>query len=503
MVRQQPRLRRLEELLNSYRKSQGCKLIQRENQGRHLIEALKDNEVVGMTVDQGGASGMNASFFGKDASMATGAFRLALKYETVILPAYCARIKGPYLKIIIEQPFEVSKSSDIMQDIQGNLGRLMPIFQRYIEKYPYDYLWSYKIWKYSREKNILILSDGKAGHLRQSQAVAKVLGSCLEAQGKSYAVTTVDVKFKSNFSKSVLVLSSCLSGKYHCQGCLWCLRNFLEAQAYAQLRKARPDFIISCGSALSPINYILSRQYLAKSIVVMRPALLGVNRFNLVIMPWHDQPPKKKNVLVTDGALNIIDDEVLKAHAQRLIAIGGGALRPYPNIGFLIGGDSKKFRLKDKEILEAIAQLKTIATNINADILATTSRRTPAEIEEIVKRELGSCPRCKLLVIANEKNIPEAVAGILGLSQMVVSSCESISMISEAAASKRYVLVFGKDGLSKKHRRFLEHLEQRGHIYLTSADKLSSRMQQLWQDQPASKALMDNIRLEEALGKLL
>jgi mitochondrial fission protein ELM1 len=76
-------------------------------------------------------------------------------------------------------------------------------------------------------------------------------------------------------------------------------------------------------------------------------------------------------------------------------------------------------------------------------------------------------------------------------------------MISEAAASKRYVLVFGKDGLSKKHRRFLEHLEQRGHIYLTSADKLSSRMQQLWQDQPASKALMDNIRLEEALGKLL
>jgi len=55
---------RLNALLNAYRKRHGCKLIQRKNETRQLVEALLANEAVGMTMDQGGKSGEPVKFFG-------------------------------------------------------------------------------------------------------------------------------------------------------------------------------------------------------------------------------------------------------------------------------------------------------------------------------------------------------------------------------------------------------------------------------------------------------
>jgi len=49
------------------------------------------------------------------------------------------------------------------------------ILERYIRKYPHEYFWFYKIWKYSNLKPVVILSDGKTGHIRQSQAALKLI----------------------------------------------------------------------------------------------------------------------------------------------------------------------------------------------------------------------------------------------------------------------------------------------------------------------------------------
>ena len=107
-VREQ-KFTRLNALLNSYRRQKGCKLIERQNQTRQLIEALKNNEAIGLTADQGGSLGELVTFFGKDASMATGALKLALKYDSVILPAYYTRVKGPYIKTVIDRPLKSRK----------------------------------------------------------------------------------------------------------------------------------------------------------------------------------------------------------------------------------------------------------------------------------------------------------------------------------------------------------------------------------------------------------
>lgn len=490
---------RLNELLNSYRMQKGCRIIRRDGQMRQVIEALKNNESIGMTCDQGGKNGIPLKFFGKEASWATGAIRLALKYDAAILPIFYVRINGAYHKVIIGPAFKIKKTGNPKTDIRDNLAEIIRLFERYILTYPKEYLWTYKIWKYSGQKRILILSDAKAGHLRQSQAVAKTLSDYLRDKGISGLIETREVVFKSKFSKQCLAICGSFSGKYTCQGCLWCLRKFLREDSYKSLIGLTADIIISCGSSVAAVNYILSAQNQAKSVVIMRPSLLSMKRFNLVVMPRHDNPPRRKNVVVTQGALNLIDEDYLKEASRKLIGSSAGALEPGQfYAGLLIGGDTRDFYLRPGLMKEVISQLKRFAQKENAKLLVSTSRRTSCEIEELLKKEFRGYAGLGLLVIANENNSPYTVGGILGLSKIVVVSPESISMVSEAASAGCYTIVF-KSGVDKRHRVFLNYLADKKYIHLAQANELSSLASEIAATHPAINRLEDRIAIRDAL----
>lgn len=496
-------LPRLNKLLNSYRRQKRCRIFEKGNDLRQLIEALKNNEAIGMTVDQGGRSGVLVKFFGKNASFATGALKLALKYDVTILPVFYRRIEGLNHKVTVEPPFKIKQTGDLEKDIVNNLQELAQIFQRHIQANPREYLWTYKLWKYSNHKDILILSDGKAGHLRQIEAAAKTLSAYLTDRGISTSVRTVELNFKNKFSRYLVTFCGCFAGKYQCQGCLGCLRRFLNTDTYESLISAVADIVISCGSSLAAINYIISKENQAKSIVIMRPSVLSFNRFDLVIMPGHDNPPKRKNVVVTEGALNLIDERYLKQQAQELTQASGARPQvPGVNIGVLIGGDTKDFRL-DKESLEVIISgLKSFAQKENVGLLVSTSRRTSPEVEQLVKDKFKDFLQCKFLVIASEDNPPFAVGGILGLSNIVIVSPESISMVSEAASSGRYVIVF-KSKLDYRHRNFLAHLADKKYIYLVQPEDIGALINKIISQQPVINVLQDTDTLKQALGRII
>ena len=500
----------LNNLLNRYRTQKGCRLIQRKNQIRQLIEILKRNEAVGMTADQGGKTGIQVKFFSKIASMPTGAVSLALKYGAVIIPVFFTRLHGPYTKVIVEQPFEIKKSNNYKKDLSDNLQAIVSLFEKYITMYPKEYLWSYKIYKYGNDRNILILSDGKTGHLRQSETVARIIKVYLVGKGIDAELYTREIKFKSDLSRNALALSSCLAGKYNCQGCLWCLRRFLKRDSYESVVGLKPDIIISCGSSVACVNFVLSRENLAKSIVVTRPSILSTKRFDLVIMPRHDHLPERKNIVVTEGALNLIDEQYLDNCVSRIAyRVSRDDNKPLETsdkrlyIGLLIGGDTKNFCLTKEKIFEVIRQIKSASEKLNADILVTTSRRTSGEVELAIKNEFQQYPRCRLLIIANENNIPDVVGGILGLSAIVITSPESISMISEAVSSKKYVLVFQAAGLSRKYREFIDYFARNQYIYKSCGHDLSERIQDILSRKPQIRILQDNRLVEEAISRIL
>ncbi|MCM8797455.1 MAG: mitochondrial fission ELM1 family protein, partial [Candidatus Omnitrophica bacterium] len=467
-------------------------------------EALKNNEMVGMTIDQGGKDGTLVNFFGRTASMSTGSLRLALKYGTAILPVFFVRRGGPYVKIILGRHFEIVRRGNEEEDVRDNLQRLVLIHEEHIRRYPHEYLWTYKIWKYSDERNILILSDAKTGHLRQSEAVSRIVTQILNNRGIKVNLQSVNIQFKNSLAKSVELLAVLFSGRYVCQGCLFCLKGLLQKKTYATLMQANPDIVISCGSSLAGINFLIARQSMARSVVILRPLFLGTSRFDLVIMPVHDRPAKRKNIVTVEGALSLIDSEYLKEQTKKLLErqlFSQDNLRDC--IGLFIGGDTKTFHLKKDVVLEVMRQLKVVAEKHNKDILITTSRRTPGDIEHLVKSECAGYSACKLMIIANENNIPEAVGGILGLSELVVVSPESISMISEAVSSGKYVVVFAASGLSPKHRSFLDNFAKDNYIRLTKAEELGRNIEEILLVKPQIRMPQSNLKVREALEKIL
>lgn len=502
LVGEQLKYPRVAGLLNSYRIKRGCKIINRQGQTKKIIEALSNNETIGMTIDQGGKNGILVDFFGRSASMSTGAVRLALKYGCAVIPVLFLRLKGPYIKITIKPSFKLDKTNDSNKDIQGNLQKLISIFEKHIAEHPKEYLWTYKIWKYSDTRNILVLNDGRVGHLRQSQAVADIVMRGLEEKGIKPSIVYADIRFKKKVSQVLLGFEGCFSGKYRCQGCLWCLRRYLSPETYSFLTKEKVDVVISCGSSVSAVNFLIARENLAKSIVILKPSTLGMGRFDLVIMPRHDKPPKRRNVVVTEGALNLINEEYLVRQKEEFLK----QFNYKPSgicIGLLVGGDAKNFNLKPNIVSCVAGQLKRILEKSNAELLITTSRRTPQSIENLVKSEFNAYQRCKIMIVANEKNYSHAVGGILSLSQIILTSPESISMISEAVSSGKHVVVFKAPGLDRKHRKFLDYFAKKKYIYLTKANSLESIIEKIRLDKPEVNHLKDTALVREAIEKII
>ena len=267
---------------------------------------------------------------------------------------------------------------------------------------------------------------------------------------------------------------------------------------------AYADVIISCGASTEGVNLLLSRELNAKKIIIMKPSMAGIKRFDLVIAPKHDRAKVKKNLIVTEGAPNRITDEKLKNDSAALVK-RIESTKPL-KIGIFIGGDNSEFRLTAGITNELVDAANELAEDLDAEILVTTSRRTPKEAEAILKERLGKNSRCKLLIIANENNIDEAVGGILGLSRIAIVSCESISMISEALAAPNHTVIFElekkKEGPSK-HELFLRNILKDGYATIVKPVHLADRVKELWEEKPPVKRLDDRAKIYEGIKRIL
>ena len=498
----------LNELLNRYRQSKGCKIIPRGMALREILKALKNNQVVSMVGDQGGREGYLSEMCGLPISTPGGFVRFALNTHSAIVPAIIVRERRFYHRIILEAPLEL-QGKDESEVLENCLRKSNAVLERYIREYPQEYFWFYKIWKYSPFKMMIVLSDGKAGHLRQMEALRGIV----DGLGFRVYSKIIEVRFKNKLAKALANV---------CAGFgLDIFELCLSEESYLALRRASADLVISCGASLAGLNLAIARDNLARSVCVMNPGIAGRKRFDLVIMPKHDGKRQQKNTVITNGALNLIDEDYLNQHSQGLLKLiapdkalnnsMAAAIR-LPTIargliGVLIGGDTKKYKLTQRLITTVSSQIKKAASDLGMDILCTTSRRTPKKAEEIIKNEFGGLKECPLLVIAKERNIPQAVGGILGLCECVVVSGESISMVSEASASGKYVLVFrlkgtylGKEG---RHERFLRNLESQGYIRIVEAENIADKIKEFIRNKPPIKKLDDRVKVKEAMRRLL
>ena len=506
LVREQ-KMKRLNELLNRLRESNGCKVIRKGMDVKNILKALRGKNIVGILSDQdAGRSGVFVDFFGRPTSYHSGTFEIAKHTDSLVLPNLIVRTGGPYHKLYIEEYIDFRENNG-PDAIKENIQRFAKLLEGYVRKYPDQWLWLHKRWKSTPVRIVLVLNDGKAGHLNQSLAIAKAIQSARAAQGYNpddTKITTINVKYKNNFARTSLAACAAFSS-WRCHGCMRCMKLCLAEETYDELMKQYCDFVVSCGSSTAAVNVFMARENNAKNIVVMKPGIaMWPGKFSLAIIPEHDNPPRRKNVIATAVAPNLIDEETLKSQGEKLK--NRINLRSDKVISLFVGGDNPEFLLTKERMDSVVDNLMKFSDSANAELIVTTSRRTSREVEGALKERLKDNPRCKSLVIANENNLDEAVAGMLNLGKVAVVSGESVSMVSEAISSGKKVVVFRlakkKDGPTK-HESALKKLEDDGYITVADPGNLSSALEKAFSDTAPRRELRDKQKIFDAVRRLV
>jgi uncharacterized protein len=259
---------------------------------------------------------------------------------------------------------------------------------------------------------LLILSDGKPGHLNQSLAFARLLGC-------SYLVCPVE--FRCRIYKLLSYLLDRLG--------IYSRKLF---QLTGQMPQAR--IVVSAGSDTYYANRVIAGMLSARSVALMWPGGYRPD-FDLILAQQHDHPPKLDNLIEIPVNLSAPRPEGLVAK-EALAA---------PCIAVIIGGPSKHYRLVVKKLelqLQQIFQLFPAG-----DFLVTTSRRTPAEVETLLE---GLPFRYRLLYSQCRDN---PVADFLDQADHVFITEDSTSMISEAVCwGKGTVEILPLESVGRKNK---------------------------------------------------
>ncbi|PIP16088.1 MAG: hypothetical protein COX46_04360, partial [bacterium (Candidatus Ratteibacteria) CG23_combo_of_CG06-09_8_20_14_all_48_7] len=276
---------------------------------------------------------------------------------------------------------------------------------------------------------IVVLDDGNRGNFNQAVGIAERIPS---AEIEVITIPSVRV-----LPRLTLILAANLASLLS----LSCIRFLLKSLVFHPLLNPqcpKPCLVISAGGRLAPINLLLSRAFLADSIQVLWPDLIRLSLFDLIVIPEHDLWRHRRvvptpNMVVIKGATNRIRPSGLMNQAPTAL---DGRGRIYPTrIAVLIGGNDKNYLISKDWAQKLATCLAEIAENLPAEVYITTSRRTPKEVEQVLRERLGDSPRFHLVLYRETKANP--VAEFLAKANLILTTEDSINMVSESASSGR------------------------------------------------------------------
>lgn len=172
----------------------------------------------------------------------------------------------------------------------------------------------------------------------------------------------------------------------------------------------KPDLIVGAGHRTHSSMLAAQRAYGGRTVLMMSPTL-PYKLFDLCLVPLHDAPPTRRNVLPTQGVLNNISGEGAHRIDKTLI---------------LIGGPSRHHGWDDQAMIGQLNQL--LEKETDQRFLLTTSRRTPSSF----MRQLENINHERLQIVPVADTAPGWVANQLADSARAWVSEDSVSMIYEA-----------------------------------------------------------------------
>lgn len=214
-----------------------------------------------------------------------------------------------------------------------------------------------------------------------------------------------------------------------------------------------PDLVVSCGRRAAKAAVAVKRASGGRTLAVhVQNPLMRLAEFDLVIAMRHDGIDGP-NVMRIDTALHDVTPALLAAAAadwrDRFAAL------PRPLTGVLLGGSTRRHPFtaeQGRALRDRLAALR-----LEGGLAVTPSRRTPEAVKAILHEAFAPDAGVYLWDETGEN----PYRGILALSDRIVATGDSVSMVSEAVATGHPVAIFDIGG-GKRHARFIENLFERG-----------------------------------------
>jgi len=207
--------------------------------------------------------------------------------------------------------------------------------------------------------------------------------------------------------------------------------------------------IISCGRKSVIPSLALKKKYKEKIFTIhIQDPKVSLEKFDLIICPEHDNITGN-NVIKTTGAIHYLSEkEISKENNYLKIDKENKKI-----IAFIIGGPNKYYTFSEKEIDFLFNKIKSIFTMDKYKLVVIPSYRTPPDI---VKKAFNSFGHDHMVIKDVDK---KAYLSALSISDYIVVTCDSTSMISEAAITGKPIYVAQMNS-SKNNLRFQKFFSQ-------------------------------------------
>jgi len=191
-----------------------------------------------------------------------------------------------------------------------------------------------------------------------------------------------------------------------------------------------PGLIISCGRK-SVIPSILLKKKNPKIFTIhIQDPKVSYKNFDAIIAPEHDNL-SGDNVYSSKGAIHYItESEIKKAETYLTNKIKNQKL-----VSLILGGPNKYYSFNEDQLIEIFNEIKSKFISKGYKVIVIPSMRTPKISIELATKELGASG---YVVNSVDK---QAYLSALALADNVIVTCDSTSMISEAATSGKPIFV--------------------------------------------------------------
>jgi uncharacterized protein len=215
------------------------------------------------------------------------------------------------------------------------------------------------------------------------------------------------------------------------------------------------DLVISCGRK-SVIPSILIKKKRPKIFAIhVQDPKISLKNFDAIVSPEHDGL-KGNNVYNSKGAIHYItESEITKAKLYLFDKIKSEKI-----VSLILGGPNKYYKFDNYQLIKIFKAIKSDFISKGYKIIVIPSMRTPRESIELAIKEMA-----EFGYVVNKVD-KQAYLSAYALSDYVIVTCDSTSMISEAATSGKPIFVAHMEAKRNNYRfkRFFDLFKEMGII---------------------------------------